>query len=308
MHPAYSVIFFTAASGAGFGLLTWLGLCSLIGAPPIGGFGLGAFLLAFALIGGGLVSSTAHLRRPDRAWRAVTQISSSWLSREAVLALATLAVGGLYALISVTTGAAPIVLGLLTAALSAATVHTTAMIYAQLKSVRRWHTALTPLCYHGFALAGGALLLALVGGLAASREFSAGAAALSSLMLLLAWTAKLRWWRAGDAAPARSTPETATGLGRIGRVRLFEPPHTGSNYLLKEMGFVIGRRHAAKLRLIAFGLGGLAPIVLALLSQIAPFAPLWLGLAAASHAAGLLTERWLFFAEAEHAVMTYYTR
>ena len=29
MHPAFSVIFFTTASGAGFGLLSWLGLLAM---------------------------------------------------------------------------------------------------------------------------------------------------------------------------------------------------------------------------------------------------------------------------------------
>ena len=37
MHPAYSVIFFTTASGAGYGLLTWMALASnLLARPPTG--------------------------------------------------------------------------------------------------------------------------------------------------------------------------------------------------------------------------------------------------------------------------------
>ena len=34
MHPAFSVIFFTTASGAGFGALAWLGCLALCGALP----------------------------------------------------------------------------------------------------------------------------------------------------------------------------------------------------------------------------------------------------------------------------------
>jgi hypothetical protein len=34
MHPAFSVIFFTTASGAGFGLLAWFGLLALAGGLP----------------------------------------------------------------------------------------------------------------------------------------------------------------------------------------------------------------------------------------------------------------------------------
>ena len=65
MHPAYSVILFTMASGAGLGLLAWLALLGMLGAVPaerwLGFAGLG---LAFLLVTGGLIASTTHLGRP----------------------------------------------------------------------------------------------------------------------------------------------------------------------------------------------------------------------------------------------------
>src|SRR5688572_28215268 len=99
MHPAYSIVFFTTATGAGYGLLALLGLLAAVGAVPpdfwLGLIGLG---LALGLISAGLLSSTAHLGRPERAWRAVSQWRSSWLSREAVAALATFVPAGVLAL------------------------------------------------------------------------------------------------------------------------------------------------------------------------------------------------------------------
>ena len=90
MHPAYSVILFTTASGAGYGLLVWLCLCGLFGLVPTERWlGIAGFGLAFALITAGLLSSTAHLGRPERAWRAFSQWRTSWLSREGVMAVAT---------------------------------------------------------------------------------------------------------------------------------------------------------------------------------------------------------------------------
>ena len=92
MHPARSIILFTTLSGLGFGLLVFLGL----GFPAVSGWvALVLFAIAFALAGGGLVSSTFHLGHPERALKAFTQWRSSWLSREAWLASATLAVMGL---------------------------------------------------------------------------------------------------------------------------------------------------------------------------------------------------------------------
>ncbi len=96
----------------------------------------------------------------------------------------------------------------------------------------------------------------------------------------------------------------------MGTVRLFEAPHTSENYLLKEMGFTIARKHAAKLRRIAMGLGFGLPFLLSL----APFVvPGWPAIAAAFVAAilgtvGVFVERWLFFAEAQHTVTLYYGR
>jgi DMSO reductase anchor subunit len=92
MHPAYSVILFTIASGAGYGLTILLTTFSLFNLVPIsGGLGLTGMASALALVVIGLLSSTAHLGHPERVWRALSQWRSSWLSREGIAAIATLA-------------------------------------------------------------------------------------------------------------------------------------------------------------------------------------------------------------------------
>ena len=87
-----------------------------------------------------------------------------------------------------------------------------------------------------------------------------------------------------------------------GIVRAFEPPHTGNNYLLKEMVHQVGRKHAVKLRMIAFALMIAAPLVLVMISS----SVLMICLAVTCHALGTFAQRWLFFAEAEHVVGLYY--
>ena len=75
-------------TGAGYGLLGLLGVSApfeLLANDPQ--FGLSAVVVALLLITAGLLSSTFHLGRPERAWRALSQWRSSWLSREGVLAL-----------------------------------------------------------------------------------------------------------------------------------------------------------------------------------------------------------------------------
>ncbi len=99
---------------------------------------------------------------------------------------------------------------------------------------------------------------------------------------------------------------SATGLGRRGAVRMLEPPNTEENYLLKEMGFHIARKHRLRLRLIARIAGFFVPL-LATLAALLGLVPLLAALLAVlSAAVGLVVERWLFFAEAKHTVMLYY--
>jgi len=287
MHPAPSIIVFTTFSGLGFGLLFWLG----IGMP--GSTGLVAFVffaIAYALAGGGLIASAFHLGHPERGLLAFTQWRSSWLSREAICAVAALVVMGFYALGRVFFAADWVALGWLGAALSLATVFTTSMIYTQMKTVPRWCSPLTPALFVALALGGGALL--------------AGQVTWALMLITLAAALQLGWWWQGDQAFGRSgtTMASATGLGQIGTVRAFEPPHTGPNYLLREMVHMVGRKHAQKLRIIAFALGYALPIAFLL----APFSHMLGALAVLSHMAGILTSRWLFFAQAEHVVGLYY--
>jgi hypothetical protein len=135
---------------------------------------------------------------------------------------------------------------------------------------------------------------------------AAGVAALA--VVIAAWGAKTGYWRFIDTSDHPATPESATGLGGFGRVGMFESPHTSSNYLLKEMGFQIARKHSLKLRAYAHVLAFLLPAVLlgAMLAVPGIGAVVMAALAALSITVGQLIERWLFFAEAKHVVMLYY--
>ena len=300
MRPAWSIIFFTTISGLGFGLAAWLVLGFVTFANPAELLVVG--LAVVALIGAGLVSSTFHLGHPERAWRALSQWRSSWLSREgvlAVLALAGLLAWGWY---QTQVGPVPGWAGVVLALVMAVTVYATSMIYASLRTVARWHHPLTPVCYLMFAAAGGLLAVLLV--LAALGQAYGDALELSVLLALgSAWGIKIVWWQLAGAAGSGSSLATATGLAGLGAVRSIMPPHTSENYLQHEMGFVVARKHAARLRVIALLCGGVVPAALVLLGRGS--VPV-LGLAVLVHLAGVFVERWLFFAEAKHVVSLYY--
>ena len=300
MNPAFSVIFLTTASGAGYGMLVWLGVLDLFGAlPQERWFGVVAALLALALSAAGLLASTFHLGHPERAWRALSQWRSSWLSREGILGLVTNLPGVAFA-IAWWFGGPTMVIGVIAALCGLATVASQAMIYATLKPIRQWHNSYVLPNFLLLSLYSGAVWLAAVG---------AGTVAGVIGIVLAVITAAVKWsyWRSIDAALPVATIESATGLGAIGKVRPLEAPHTEENYLLREMGYMIARKHAAKLRLIALAVGFALPVVLLIIGfAVAGIA--CAAIAALAALGGIYVERWLFFAEATHTVMLYYGR
>lgn len=313
MNPTLSVILLTTASGAGYGMLTWLGVLTALALLPASpAFGVASILVALILSAIGMFASLFHLGRPERAWRAVSQWRTSWLSREGVMALLTIlpTVGFAAAwwsagrVTGVTVG-----LGLLAATCGLATVACQAMIYATLRPVRQWCNRLVLPNFLLLSLYSGAVWLA-----AAVALYDAEAVRLPAEIAVVfaigaAWV-KLAYWRWIDASAPVATIEAATGLGWLGPVRSLDPPHTEENFLLREMGYVIAREHASRLRRIATVVGFVVPLVLligsALVGGVAGVAALFV--AAVLVLSGIYVERWLFFAEATHTVTLYYGR
>ena len=194
MNPAFSVIFFTTASGAGYGLIALFGIGAMLGLLPddrwFGGISLG---VALALVSAGLLSSTFHLGHPERAWRAFSQWRTSWLSREGVLAVLTFVPAGLLWLVWVLCGPGiwTMILGPIAAALALATVWATAMIYASLKAIDAWYTPLTPASYLLFSAATGKMGM--------SKKVNAGAKMFADKLVAIAGAVMLGTWLAGSS-------------------------------------------------------------------------------------------------------------
>ncbi len=310
MHPALSVIIFTTASGAGYGLLALVGVLVWNGIMPMDrGLGVAVLGLGLGLVSGGLLSSTYHLGHPERAWRAFSQWRSSWLSREGVVAMLSYVPACIIAwvwLVEEEASPAGAISGFALSVLSLLTIYCTAMIYRSLATIPEWHNPVTVSCYLTFGLMTGALLLNAV-----LFVFGDGVSVISVLAVVFCLAGllnKVIYWRHIDRHQALNSTGTATGLQDLGRVMPFESPHSGDNYLMKEMGYVIARKHAVKLRRIALVTGFVIPLTLSALALV--LSPAIAGpaviLAVLFTAGGIMVERWLFFAEATHVVTHYY--
>ena len=307
MHPAFSVIFFTVASGAGFGLFSLLFIADTFKLG--GGFSqdqlVAGGLMSLGLIIFGLLSSTFHLANPKNAWRAFSRFRTSWLSREGVFAVAFMPLALIY--LASIMFEAPLWLrestGLLAAVLAWITVFSTGMIYACLKTIRQWNTPLVPANYLALGYSSGSLLL-LLGAVIAGLD-TTPYIAMSALIVSIAAVLKAIYYFLIRDPGLSPTINTATALTRA-KVKLLDTGHTHGTFLTQEFGYQLARSQASLLKVLVFVIGfGLPGLMLVWVFNAQGGQALAL-VAAVAGLLGAAMERWLFFAEARHVVNLYH--
>tara|TARA_E500000081_G_C6078108_1_gene326356 strand:- start:407 stop:1186 length:780 start_codon:yes stop_codon:yes gene_type:complete len=258
-----------------------------------------------ALVSGGLLSSTLHLGHPERAHFALTQWRSSWLSREGVFAILLYPVIATYTLLfylnpdnrSLDTLSIIIVL------IAIATIFSTGKIYSSLRAIYSWNTELTTFNY--LALGGLTGLMLLQSLLLLMGYNLANIYYYLIILIILSCIGKILYWVRLDLNNTTTNKSTALGLKSQLQVNLLESPHDASNFLLKEMGYKVARKHSKKLRKIALLFAFILPLLIIFLSIALNFYHITI-LAFLFMIMGVFMERWLFFAEAKHSVMNYY--
>ncbi|HWS11709.1 MAG TPA: DmsC/YnfH family molybdoenzyme membrane anchor subunit [Rhodocyclaceae bacterium] len=322
MHPAFSVIFLTTLLGAGQGLFLALYTAQLYAffelMPVLDGrnFHATGAALALGLLGAGLAASFLHLGRPERAWRAAAQWRTSWLSREVIVLPLFMAVVALYGLAHHAGLTAPLfalpgghpvdatlILGALGTLLAFGLFVCTAMIYACLRFLQEWHTPLTVINYTLLGSASGFTLATALAGIAApeaARFFAGWAAVLTALGLVFRGAALLRNAR----LKRKSSVQTAIGV-KHPRIAQKAQGFTGGSFNTRE--FFHGRTVAAlrAVKWLFLALTFALPLALLALG-VAGARPGLFVLAFAVQYAGLLAERWYFFAQASHPQNIYY--
>jgi DMSO reductase anchor subunit len=275
------------------------------------------------LVIAGLCASTLHLANPRNAWRSLTRWRTSWLSREALLALVLVPLAAVYVgLHAVDRDELTPVLALPVVLLGWGLLYCTAMIYASLKPVRQWHTARVPLAFLLIGHASGALLI--VSAVATARPIGDAWIVTATALFAAALIAKLEYWRfvGGRGIPmerAIGVPHGVAPPRRAGAplqsvaARLLDVGHSKGTFLTDE--FVV--THAASMRQAMRAVALLAGFGIPLLWLATAGIPLpglgdgradWhIGaIAWLACMAGFTAERWLFFAEARHVVRLYH--
>jgi DMSO reductase anchor subunit len=311
MKPAFSVILLTTLIGAGQGLFVAIYCAEVfgwIGSENTAYFVYGS-LLSLGLLGAGLVASFFHLGRPERAWRAATMWRTSWLSREVItltMVIVTIAVYGLIhhlSSLAVNRSIFTTIVGGVGIVLVLALFLCTGMIYACIKFLQEWATPLTLVNFSLLGLSSGFLLSAAW---AAWFGFPATIKLLviSLLLLISAAVFKLASIYRNQRIKPKSTIQTAIGI-RHNQISQQATGFMGGSFNTR--AFFHGQS-ALVIRNIVKAILLLVFVVPAVLIVIGLFAPDFriLGVAVVVQFAGLLLERWHFFADSQHPQNLYY--
>jgi len=294
MRPAWSVILFTTLAGAGQGLFLALFAAEVL-ADPEWRFLVAGAALALALLGAGLAASFFHLGHPERAWRSAAMWRTSWLSREVIVLPAFMAAVFAWG-VAHWLGQPALWIGVAGVALAAALFLCTGMIYACLKFLQEWHTPLTPLNYAALGCASGLTAAAALSAWL-YPPLTRGYAAAALLAGLLAYVMRL----AALARNARLRPKSslATAIGvKHPRIVQIAQGAMGGSFNTRE--FFHGRPREV-VRAVRWTFLALVFPVPAMLLLSGNFLAAFL-----VQYAGLLAERWYFFAEARHPQNLYY--
>ena len=322
MPPAFSVIFLTTLIGAGQGLFLALFTAQSYAAVdfvtiqnPHQFYAYGSGIALLLLIAG-LFSSFFHLGHPERAWRSIARWRTSWLSREVIVLPVVMLLVFLYGLVHylewtrplfTVAGALPVdatlIIGALATLATFALFICTGMIYASIRFLQEWHSALTVI---NFTLLGGASGFMLAAAFSAFIGvhlvgfYGTWAVILTVTAMLTRGASLLRNHRLRP----KSTMQSAIGV-RHTTIRQIAQGAMGGSFHTREFFHHRPDRVVGMARIAFLVLVVPAPVLLlgaawGLSSAVLPI------LAFLTQYLGLLIERWYFFVDAHHPQNLYY--
>jgi len=307
MNPAFSVVIFTTAAGAGQGLVVALAIALLAGVPMAAAFVRASLLVAILLLVVGLASSFLHLGRPLRAWRAAAMWRTSWLSREVIVLPTFIALVALWWLAArePVSASARLALPLAAIAVAALLWYCTAMIYACLRFIEEWAQPLTVVNFVLLGLSSGSVLASALAALAAENRALELAAPLALVVTLVAWASRTAAWRRNAALRHRSTLQSATGIGSA-RLAQTSMGMSAGSFNTREFFHRASASALRRIKGIAIVLGFALPALLIAGVAVGALPDLACVAALIVQAPGLIADRWLFFAQAKHPQNLYY--
>ena len=318
MNPAFPVIFLTTLIGVGQGLFLalygaeLLALSGVIAAPDQRSFGALGSAIALLFLVGGLTASFLHLGHPERAWRAAAMWRTSWLSREVIVLPLFMVLVFLYGLtqyvgwhagISGAANLAALVIGIMALIICGVLFVCTGMIYACIRFLQEWASPLTLVNYF---LLGSASGFTLACGLAAitAPQYTRVLGSVAIALTLAGFASRTASLYRNARIKPKSTLQTATGI-RHPRIVQKAQGSMGGSFNTREYFHRKSPQFFRSVKWIFLVLVFPVPVVLLGAGLAVAWVPLLLAAFAIQYA-GLIAERWFFFAQANHPQNLYY--
>ena len=309
MRPQFSIIFFTTLVGMAQGLLFFLALLNIeepfLSAPFLSML---ALPVSFIILTLSLVASFFHLGRPERAWRAAMMWRTSWLSRE-VIALPTVMALTVITFFFVNSGMVPVWVWAALLISNLALWICTAKIYQCIRFIQEWSHPSTLSNFILLGLTSGGLLFELLFIIWNGSSVPLGMSLISGtnfILLFLALNLKLWIWRRNQKLKPKSNLASATGI-KGNNIRQTSMGFMGGSFNTREFFHHQTDRVISNIRKIILLMAYIGPMILLAFSMNSPNIA-QIAIALLMHYIGLLAERWMFFAEANHPQNLYYQR
>jgi DMSO reductase anchor subunit len=309
MRPQFSIIFFTTLVGMAQGLLFFLALINLEAPVLSATFLINLALpVSFILLTLGLIASFFHLGHPERAWRAAMMWRTSWLSRE-VIALPVVMLATALTFLYIKSGIAPTWLWAAVMMSTLALWICTAKIYQCIRFIQEWSHPSTLSNFILLGLSSGGLLLEFLLLVWNEPNTPVGISLISVvnfIVLFLALNLKLWMWRRNQKLKPKSNLASATGI-KGSNIRQTSMGFMGGSFNTREFFHHQTDRVISNIRKIILLMVYIGPMVLLAFNLSSPSIS-QVAIALLVHYIGLLAERWMFFAEANHPQNLYYQR
>jgi DMSO reductase anchor subunit len=302
-----SIVLFTTLAGLAQGMAIVLAVATLSQSTP-NGFSASIFLwAATGMLLAALTASFFHLGHPLRAWRAALMWRTSWMSREVIVLPAFILVIAVWATavtIAPSYSSGIEVLAWATIMGALALWYCTAMIYACIRFIQEWAHPLTIINYVTLGLASGVVASGALAVLGGELEFSESLTPWAIALVGLSWATRVLSLVRNAGLKPRSSVQSATGINSA-RVVQKSMGMTGGSFNTREFFHGLTQRALTRLKIWFQALAFAVPLALLLLVIVLDWNAGWL-IAFPIQFAGLVAERWFFFAQAQHPQNIYY--
>lgn len=312
MKPPFSVIIFTTFAGMAQGLFLLLAVTQLLSANSIESpiFATGG-IVCFILLIIGMISSIFHLGHPERAWRAISQWRTSWLSREVIVLPMLIGIVFIYSGLNLFPEIAiRIFSGNVFTFINIAGIFAvfllficTGMVYACLKFMQEWHSPLVVFNFILLGLSSGFLLGAILGNYY-QLEYAPIYLDCAIIGLTVALLNRGYLLMRNKRLRPVSTLQSAIGINNP-KIRQISSGAIAPTFNRHQFNHGMTVRFVRSIKWLFLLLVFVAPLALMLLG-ISNDSSMLLVVAFVVQYPGLIMERWYFFAEANHPQNIYY--